>query len=221
MQLLKKYLIVAVALAVMVLSGPVSLLAANLGFGSTQTEVKPDNTFDVTVTVDPGTQQISATDMYIIYDPEYLELSSVSAGSYFPSVDNKPSSGNLYIAGFVTTSGDYKEGIGTVATVTFKALKEGTTTLTYECDLTNADDTSKIIQNDVSTSNIINCSENQEHSVVITEDAVDNGTSSNSTSTTGDQLPESGMYEDMIRYATMGGILLVMGISLRVLLRIV
>lgn len=219
MHFLKKQFVIVLFVAVWVLFAPVVLFAANLGFSPTQTEVQPDSTFQVDVTVDPGTQQIQGTDMFITYDPDFLELSSVSAGSYFPSVSNTPSTGSLYIAGFITDPGDYKTGTGTVATVTFKALKEGTTTLTYACDLSQGDSTSKVVQNDPNTPNIIDCAANEDHTVVISADAPASPDGSTTGGTT--QLPQSGVYEDMVRFATMGGILLVMGISLRVLLRIV
>jgi hypothetical protein len=57
----------------------------------------------------------------------------VAAGDYFTTVTNNIASGKIFIAGYVGSSTPYKTGSGTLASITFKALKSGTGTLTFDC----------------------------------------------------------------------------------------
>lgn len=199
-----------------------SIYAATFTFNPTTTNVRPDNTFDLSINVDAGTDQIAGADIYLTYDANMLELQTVTDGNYFPQVEDVPSTGRLYITGFVNTQGDYKSGSGTVATLTFKALQEGNTELTVDCDLSQTD-TSKIVQNDTGLTNILECSTLTAHSVTISMDAPDNGNSTTTTTTTSTttELPQSGVVEDMISFAIWGGILLGIGATLRILLRVI
>ncbi len=205
---------------------PVSVGAASLDFDPNSTTVAPDGSFTVDVDLEAGTQQVASTDTYILYDEDYLEVSQVTAGSYFPLVQpNTEVKGRLYIAGTVTTQGDYKTGTGTVATVSFKALQEGSTTISFDCDNT-ATDKSKIVQNDTAATNIIQCATLQTHVVTISSTATPstNATASSgstTTTTTAGSLPASGVYEDMVSYAITGSILLAAWVVLRVLLKII
>lgn len=199
-----------------------AIYAATFIFDPTSTNVRPDNTFDVSINVDAGSDQLAGADIYLTYDANLLELQSVTDGSYFPQVEDVPTTGRLYITGFVNTQGDYKTGAGTVATVTFKALQEGNTELTVDCDLSQTD-TSKIVRNDTSLTNILECSSLTSHPITISMDAPDNGSSTTTTTTTStvSQLPQSGVVEDMISFAIWGGILLGIGATLRILLRVI
>ena len=185
--------------------------AATLDFAPDSTTVAPDGTFDVQVNVEAGTQQVAGTDIYVTYDSAYLELQPVTNGDYFPKVDSSTDTNRLYISGIIETAGDYKTGSGTVATIKFKALQEGTTTLTFDCD-TSQTDTSKIVQNDVDATNVLDCAALQSHTVTITASADASATST--------ELPQSGVYEDMVKYAVWGGILVALGAGLRLLLGI-
>ncbi len=204
---------------------PVAIHGATLDFDPNSTTVAPEGTFTVDIDLEAGTQQVASTDIYILYDETYLEVQQVTAGSYFPLVQpNTETKGRLYIAGTVTSQGDYKTGTGTVATVSFKALQEGSTSISFDCDET-ASDKSSIVQNDTAATHIIECSALQTHPVTIssTDTPSTNASSSSSstTTTTTATLPESGIYEDMISYAMAGGILLAVGVILRVLLKII
>ena len=89
-----------------------------------------------------------------MYDPAYLEASSVAAGTYFPAVTNNITAGKVSITGLIVDPGTYKTGAGVVATITFKSLKNGVTNVTFDCraDVSNS---SKIIKNDVNATNVI------------------------------------------------------------------
>ncbi len=118
----------------------------------------------------------------------------------------------MYIAGTIANQGEYKTGTGTVATLVFKGEAEGTTNLEFTCDLTQTE-TSKINQNDINASNIIDCSALTAHAVTV-------GGGGTTATTKPTSLPESGVYDDMLRYTALGGVLLMAGFGLRVIMKI-
>ena len=189
------------------------VLAASFDFDPDSTEIDVDDTFTVTVDIDAGTDQIAGTDIYISYDDDLLDLQSVTGASYFPLVSNIPSTDRLYISGVVANQGEYKTGAGTVATLIFKGVADGSTELTFDCDLTQTD-TSKIVKNDINASNVINCSALETHAVTI---GAGDDTSANDSP---DALPASGVYDMVVQYSMYGGALLLLGIILKLLLHI-
>ncbi|HRN70474.1 MAG TPA: cohesin domain-containing protein [Candidatus Woesebacteria bacterium] len=199
------------------------IYAATFNFNPTSTYVRPDNTFKVDINVDAGSDQIAGTDIYISYDSSIIEVETITDGTYFPQVEDVPTAGRLYISGFVNTQGDYKTGSGNIASITFKALQTGTTSLVIDCD-PSITDTSKIVQNDTAVTNILDCSTLTAHPVTVSADAPDNGTggtTSTGTGSTPTELPQSGVVEDMITFAIWGGVLVGLGAVLRIILRII
>ena len=192
--------------------------AATLDFNPDSVSTSQDGTFSVDLTIDAGTEQVAGTDIYVSYNPSYLELQSVTARSFFPKIDNIPSSGKLYIAGVIENQGDYKTGQGTVAVISFKSLKSGSTTVSYTCDIANTE-TSKIVKNDINATNLINCSGNG--SLIVSSDstATDDSNSDTSSPNNSNTLPQSGVYENVMQYSLAGIVLLFIGFGLRILVR--
>lgn len=197
--------------------------AASVKFDRGTVTVPAGDTFTLDAVVDAGSEQITSTDMWILYDATLLEAQSASAAAYFPAVTNNISSGRIYIAGLITDPGTYKTGVGTVAKITFKALKNGTATIAYDCRA-DASNSSKVIKNAVDPVDIIVCSQNGTSIVTI-------GTGGSSVPTNAPQptsvyrpqtqptaLPQSGLMDEMPRLMAFGSILLVIGIVLRVFL---
>ena len=80
--------------------------------------------------VEPGTDALSATDVYVVYDATLLKATVVTAGTQFPIVTNDiATSGKVYIAGMVSDPASSITASGTLATITFQGLKDGTGTL--------------------------------------------------------------------------------------------
>lgn len=198
--------------------------AANLDFNPDSVSTSPDSTFSADVIIDAGSDQVAGTDVYINFDPQYLELQTVTYGSYFPKVDDIPSSGQVYISGVIENQGEYQTGQGTVATITFKAVKAGSTTVAFDCNTANTQ-TSKIVQNDINATNIINCGGNGNLVVDISGDGSGSSSSgsssgsSSSSSSSGGTLPKSGVYENVMKFAIPGMILLALGAVLKVVAR--
>lgn len=133
--------------------------AAFLKFDTANVSVNTGGSFSIDVIVDAGPDEITSTVANIVYDAGLLEAQSVTPGSFFPTVSNSITSGKVSISGLVSGPGTYLTGSGTLATITFKGLKNGTASLSFYCQpiLYNS---SKIIKNDLNATNVIDCSQN-------------------------------------------------------------
>ncbi|PIY69313.1 hypothetical protein COY90_01260 [Candidatus Roizmanbacteria bacterium CG_4_10_14_0_8_um_filter_39_9] len=193
--------------------------AASLRFGTTTVSTNANQTFTTDVVVDAGTDQVTSSDIWVVYDPTYLEAQTVTSGTYFPAVTNNITSGKVSITGLIVDPGTYKTGNGVIATITFKGLKNGNTNVTFDCR-TDVSNSSKIIKNDINATNIIVCSENGQLAVGI-------GVAANSSSsgyvpvanpTLPSSLPQTGIAENIVKFAAPGIILLFIGGMLRFIL---
>ncbi len=201
--------------------------AGILKFDTTTVNTNVDSTFDVQVVVDAASDEINSIDAYINYNSTLLQAQSVSAGSYFPSIAQNLTTGRVYIAGYVDDPATSKTGTGTVATITFKALQEGTVTLSYFCD-TSVNESSKIIKNDINATNVIDCSSNGSTTVTIaaaggsgTGTPTPTPTSTNGSGGTSDvtvtELPRAGTLDNLISISVPGLVLLTVGILFKFL----
>ncbi|KKQ24983.1 MAG: hypothetical protein US40_C0004G0021 [Candidatus Roizmanbacteria bacterium GW2011_GWC2_37_13] len=182
--------------------------AASLKFDKTTATTTNGGTFQISVTVDPAGDNLSSTDVYVTFDSTLLKANSVAAGSLFPTVTNDIStSGKVYIAGMVNDPATSVSTSGTLATITFQGLKDGSGTLAFDCA------TSKIIKNDINATNVINCSQNGTSSVTVGA-----GGAAAPTTAPPAQLPQSGILDNLVRFAVPGMILLILGSALRLVL---
>lgn len=199
------FFLILVFLSFPLLSKPI--WAGSLGFDKTSATAANGETFQIAVTVDPGSDGINSTDAYISYDASLLKATAVSAGALFPTVSNDLStSGTVYIAGMVDDPASSISTAGTLATITFQGLKDGTGTLSFDCA------TSKIIKNDINASNVIVCSANGTSAVTIGS----GGTAP--TSAPVSELPQSGVFDNVVKLVIPGIILLLLGSIFRLVL---
>jgi len=189
-----------------------SAQAASLKFDKTTATAANGATFQISVTVEPGSDALNSTDVYVTYDATLLKATLVSAGSLFPTVSNDIStSGKVYIAGMVNDPASSISTTGTLATITFQGLKEGSGTLSFDCN------TSKIIKNDINASNVMTCSQNGTAAITV-------GSGSGTAPTTAPnnsapaELPQSGIFDNVVKFAFPGAILLILGSVLRLVL---
>ncbi|MFA6532423.1 MAG: cohesin domain-containing protein [Patescibacteria group bacterium] len=181
--------------------------AASLNFDKSTATAANGATFQISVTVNPGSDALNSTDVYVTYDATLLKATAVSAGTMFPTVSNDIStSGKVYIAGMVNDPASSISTTGTLATITFQGLKEGTGTLAFDCS------TSKIIKNDINASNVITCSSNGTAAVTVGSGGAA------PTAAPPSQLPQTGIFDNVIKFALPGGILLILGSVLRLVL---
>lgn len=196
--------------------------AASLKFDRGTATAAVGDTFTLDATIDAGSDQVTSTDMWILYDPVLIEAQSASPGAFFPAVTNNITSGKIYIAGLITDPGTYKTGTGTVAKITFKALKNGTATIAYDCRV-DASNSSKVIKNAVDPVNVINCAQNGTSIITIGAGGINPTTAPQPTSLYQQQaqptaLPQSGIMDEMPKLMAFGGFLVMIGVVMRLIL---
>lgn len=196
-----------------------SVSAGSLTFDKSTATATNGGTFQVGVVMNPGSDSIYSTDIYVIYDASLLKATGVTAGTLFPNVANDiATSGRVYVAGYVNDTASSVTTSGTVATITFQGLKDGSGTLSFDCN------SSKIIKNDLNATNVIVCSQNGSTAVTIgaggsssptaTPAPADNTGAAESPS----ELPQTGIWENVVKFALPGMVLLILGSALRFIL---
>jgi len=208
-------IIVAIAIAVLVYSKSASAVsAASLQFDKSTYSAAVGSTITVGVVINPGTDAVSSSDVHITYDPAILQPITVTPGTYFPSVTNSLASGNVSIYGTVNDAASSKTGDGTIATVTFNVLSNGSTTLKYFCDTSSAV-TSSVIKYDpsnINAPNVIVCSQNGTATVTGGSGSSGSGGSNPlATPTPPTSLPTTGTVENLSLFSIIGAALLVAG----------
>lgn len=218
---------------------------ATLTFDPATKNANVNDSIDIKTIVNAGTENILSVDGYIKYDSTMLEFQKFTDGDFFPIVTTEEiSDGNLYIGAYVDDPATTKTGTGTYSTITFKALKEGTTTVEYFCDDT-VNESSEVIKDDIDATNIINCSGNGTSVITIAssgttadptstptptptqtpadeEDTSTGGTGGSDTvaDSTDEvtELPQSGILDNILRVSIPGAALLLIGVALKLLL---
>lgn len=207
-----RHIITFLLLSVVFMSVVQATEAAFLKFDNTSYTVTSGDTILIQVMVDPGSDQIAGTDAYVTFDSTLLQATTVTAGTYFPSVSNDIAAGKVSIWG-VTEPASPKTGVGTIATITFKALKSGTGTLTYFCDAASSS-SSKVVKNDINATNVITCSQNQTATISSSGTSSSGGTTASATPS---QLPQTGSFDNLPLFGIFGVSLLAAGFFLKVL----
>ena len=190
------------------------VFAANFSFDKTTVQIDNNQTFNIAVSLNPGSDSIFSADIHVRYDNSVLKVNNVSYGSLFPTV-NKVSdeNGDLYIAAMVNDPASSISSSGVVATITFQGIKKGTTTLTFDCS------TSKIVKNDANGTNVMVCNNNGSSSIIVGSGGSSGGSSS-SESYQNDQkqiqeLPRSGIFDNIIKVGIPGLVLVLVGVFLK------
>lgn len=205
-------------------SGPLiySAFAASLQLDPAAVSTPAGEIFTIKVDVDAGKDKIKSADAYIVYDPKIVEPQSVADGTFF-SVVNKDlsTSGKAYVSGMIDDLSKPVTGTGTIATITFKALADGTDALEFDC-AAGSTNGSMIIADDGKDTNIIDCTKNRTSTVTVgagvtgrPTPAVDDLTPYPAPPS---QLPRSGVFDNVVKFAVPGAILLFIGGVVRLFL---
>lgn len=197
--------------------GTKNTYAAYFRFDPSSVNSSSGNNFEVKVILEPGSDQIYSTDIYINYDSSLLKVINVKAENLFPTVSNDISAnGKVYIAAMVNDPTSYVSSAGPVATITFQGLKDGSGNLSFDCN------NSKIIKNDVNGTNVLNCNQNSSASITIGAggSTTTNNQSSNNSSTDSlpQSLPQTGVFDNVVKFGIPGMILLLLGSILRIVI---
>lgn len=176
------------------------------------------NNFEIKIILDPANDQITSTDIYINYDSSFLKPINVKSENLFPVVGNNLSaSGKIYISGTPNDSTFSISSAGAVATITFQALKGGSTNLTFDCN------ESTIVKKDENATNVLNC--NQNNSALIDIGGGGSSSSNNQNQPLSGQsqsnnnppqsLPKAGIIDDLLKISLPGLSLLLFGLFLK------
>lgn len=96
---------------------------------------------------------------------------------------------------------------GAVATITFQGLKDGSGSLSFDCN------NSKIIKNDTNATNVLNCSQNNNVSIKIGNSSSSNQQENNDNNSDSlpKSLPQSGIFDNVIKIGIPGILLILIG----------
>ncbi len=183
--------------------------AAYFQLDPTTINVNANETFSVKININTEGEEVNSADIYLNFNSSLIEAQQVNAGSFFSTVTNNISAGTVYVAAMVDDPASPKNGSGEVATVTFKALANGSGEISFGCDK------SLIVKADANGTNILNCSVNNKSTIT-----VGGGTnSSTNNSNTSSQLPKTGIFDNLVKLGIPGLVLFLFGILGKVLLK--
>lgn len=205
--------------------------AAFLSFDPETISTSVGQEISVDVVLDTDGKQILATDAKIQYDSSVLQVVDVTDGDFL-SVGKKSfeEAGQIYIAGLVESAGEFKTGSGVVATVKFKALKNGTATVSYLCTPGETANDSNIANNDIDATDVIVCTDNGTSVITVgtggtvitaTPSATTTSSTRSVTPYTGggpSELPQTGFMDQIIQFGLPGVLLVIVGLGLKVIL---
>lgn len=106
-----------------------------LSFVPSELKASIGTTFTVALQIDTAGQAASGVGAKIIFDPAYLQGVSIDQGTTFPNystttIDN--TTGRMIISAITSSYYDTFTGVDTFASVTFKVIKNGPTTVKFD-----------------------------------------------------------------------------------------
>jgi hypothetical protein len=116
-------------------ASPTYATGASFSLSPASGTYKTGTSFNVNINLNTGGNQTSGADAIILYEPEKLAAQSITPGTIFSSYPVKTinsTAGRISISGIVTEATSSFVGEGTFATITFKVLSSGTTTLRFD-----------------------------------------------------------------------------------------
>jgi hypothetical protein len=193
--------------------------AASLKFTPATVSTAVDKTFELQINVDAGTKEVLGVDALLQYDNTKLKVEGITDGTYL-SVGQKDTnkSGKVYVAGVVDSPGESVTGSGVLATVKFKVIAGGESEVKYICEIGETNE-SNISENSTDAPDLIDCSTNGKAIITAGGGTSSGGTTPGSSSTTPPStLPKTGVFDDLVTFAVIGGVLLVVGSAAKLLL---
>jgi hypothetical protein len=112
---------------------PVSQIPKLL-FSPSELRANQNTVFTVNIQVDTANQPINGVGAQITFDPTYIQEVSLTPGTIFanyPTLEANNTTGTISISGISSSLSDTFTGIGTVATISFKIIKTGTSNVNF------------------------------------------------------------------------------------------
>ncbi|MCR4263575.1 MAG: cohesin domain-containing protein [Candidatus Roizmanbacteria bacterium] len=135
--------------------------AATLSLDPATQSIPTGDTFDVLLQIDTEGESTTSTDAVMSFDSSILSVISIEEGDhgsnpFFPDLFQNISPGEMYIGASVIESIDTRSGTGTVATITFKGLSPGVSDVIFDCTPGKTSDTN-ISKSDKNATDIVVC----------------------------------------------------------------
>lgn len=165
--------------------------------------------FQVELKANTGTDNLSGVDAYVSFDSKVLKANEATDGTFFPTVIKDIKTDTVYISGMFDDTSKSASGEGTIATITFEPIADGTATLSIDCA------NSKMVKTDINATNVLDCSQNATATVTVGAGATTTLTPAASPPT---ELPRTGIFENVIKIAIPGAIIMIVGTVVRLLL---
>ena len=188
-----------------ILAKPASVSAATLSLSPQARLIKPGETFSVDVLINTKGESVTFADVYFTHDKTLLEAITVTNGTFFPNTYHVLTPGEPYLSGALSQTGESYTGTGKVATITFKALKEGVDTMAFKCAPGKTADTNIARLSD--GADIIECS-----ALVNGVYTISNSGTPGAPTPTPNSLPQAGSINNTLMFAGLGILLTIVGI---------
>lgn len=135
--------LLSVCLLALVFNTPSFAVGSRIFFDETQIDAGKDDEFEMLLMLDTGGQEVSGADVVLQFNPVYLELLSIENGGFFPLFGKHFEINNqkIYITGFFPEKNQTKNASGVFAKLILKALKNGETSLNFNCAEKSLSDT--------------------------------------------------------------------------------
>jgi len=122
---------------------PIYAAGASFSLSPASGSYKVDAAFNVNVVLNTGGEQTSGADAILLYEPQKLGVQTITAGTIFSSYPVKTTNstaGKISISGIISDATSSFSGEGSFATITFKPLSSGTTTVRFDFTLNEPTD---------------------------------------------------------------------------------
>jgi hypothetical protein len=201
--------------------------AATLSLDPASNSIPVNSTFDVKVLIDTQGEDTRGADVILKFNSSILSVVSIVEGTngsnpFYPDLYQTVSPGEIYIAASVVETIDTRSGSGTIATISFKGISQGTSDVTFDCTPGKTSDTN-ISKDDKNNTDIVTCSAltNGRYTIGsgVTTPAPTQAYAPPVYKTPTPTIPRSGTAEITFGIAGLGMLLLLAGIGSKMILR--
>lgn len=148
-----------------------SVDAAYLYFEPTASNVSQNETVVLNLHINTEGEQPTTTDAIVLFDPDKLQMIEVlepaASEKFFPKFFLNTKTSKIFIGSAIQPQGTPQSGEGLIATLRFKAIADGTTTVRLECVDGKTTDSNITLKRNQRVTDIIDCSKVLDSTITI------------------------------------------------------